>query len=171
MNTASHSILRVEQSAIIDAPPAALYGIITDYEVGHQAILPRPAFRSMEIIRGGRGAGTELRLTMKLYGQTYHYHQRVSEPEPGRIIEERDLDTDQVTYFILDPLDNGTRTRVTIASEFPLARGVAGWLMRRTQPGIVRRLYRQELGNLAAYVRQTGAQTATRSQAQPTMTA
>ncbi len=45
-------------SALIDAPAAKVYGIIADYREGHPSILPKPFFGSIQIERGGTGAGT-----------------------------------------------------------------------------------------------------------------
>ena len=36
-------------SALIQAPPQALYAIIADYEHGHPRILPRPPFVSLAV--------------------------------------------------------------------------------------------------------------------------
>ncbi|MBL8153981.1 MAG: SRPBCC family protein [Anaerolineae bacterium] len=146
------SKLHIEVSEVIDAPVEAVYAVIADYRDAHQAILPRPYFQEMTIVQGGHGAGTETRLTMRVWGQTFHYHQMVTEPEPGRIIEERDLEADQVTRFYFEPVDDGQHTRVTIASDFPVAPGVAGVMQRMTQPSIIRQLYRKELANLQAYL-------------------
>lgn len=144
--------LTITQSAVIDAAPQKVYGVIADYHVGHRAILPQPYFEEMSIVQGGHGAGTELRLRVKLLGQTYHYHQMVSEPEPGHVIKERDIETGQFTTFTFDPMDNGKQTQVTIKSVFPVESGIAGLMQRLVQPAITRRLYRQELGILADYV-------------------
>lgn len=145
--------LHVEVSEVITAPVEAVYAVIADYRGGHHQILPRPYFQEMTIVQGGYGAGTELRLTMRVWGQTFHYHQMVSEPEPGRVIEERDLDSDQVTHFYFEPVAGGQHTRLTIASDFPLAPGITGVMQRVTQPSITRQLYRKELANLEAYLR------------------
>ena len=155
--------ITVAESAIIDASPQAVYEVIADYRVGHAAILPKPYFEEMTVVKGGRGAGTELRLRMKVFGQTIHYHQIVSEPEPGRVIEEREIGTDQVTTFTFDPVDDGQRTRVTITSLFPVEPGIKGILQRLTQPPVTRRLYRQELQNLAEYLREDASSQATAS--------
>lgn len=157
------STVRAEQTAIIDARPETVYNIIADYEVGHRAILPQPYFEEMTIVKGGRGAGTELRLRIVAFGQTYHYHQIVSEPEPGRVILEKDLDSEQSTRFIIDPVNGGEKTRITIASEFPAQPGFAGIIQRLVQIPFSRRLFKQELQNLNDYVKQTAPQRVTAS--------
>lgn len=150
--------LEIAADQVIDAQPAELYRIVADYKVGHPAIVPKPYFTEMVVEAGGYGAGTVLRGNVKIWGQDYPFHQRVSEPEPGRVLQESDIDTGQTTRFIFEPLNNGAQTRVTIASQFPPTPGVMGWLERWVKPMIIRRLYHQELAQLAAYVQQQRTQ-------------
>ena len=151
--------IRIQASYEIDAPPQAIYNVIADYRVGHQAILPRPAFEEMVVEEGGFGAGTVIRLRIRIFGKAYFYHQRVSEPEPGRVIQETDIDTGQLTRFFIDPLNNGQRTRVTIASEFPAQSKAFIFLERIMHQFITKRLFNIELRQLEAYVKtQAGVQ-------------
>jgi hypothetical protein len=143
---------RVEQSAVIDAKPGVVYAVIADYQIGHPAILPKPYFSDLTIEKGGQGAGTVILFKMKVFGQESTYHQEVSEPEPGRVIAETDLNTGQYTTFTFAPLNGGSQTRLTIASKFPRKPGLAGFLESLMQPPIVSRLYTQELRNIAEYV-------------------
>jgi hypothetical protein len=154
------NMLQVDYSAVIDAPPETVYNIIADYEVGHRAILPQPYFKEMIIVKGGQGAGTELRLKLVALGQVYRYHQIVSEPEPGRVILEKDLDTAQSTRFIIDPTPDSEKTRITIASEFPIQPGFAGVIQKLIQGPFSRHMFKQELQNLNDYVKQTAPQRA-----------
>ena len=142
----------VQTAMVIDARPEDLYAIVSDYRVGHPAILPKPYFTVLTVEKGGVGAGSLLMTRLKAWGQEFSYHQLVTEPEPGRRIVETDVDTGQFSSFTFDPLDGGKRTKVTIFSEFPASPGIKGFLERLTQPPFVRRLYTQELRNLAAYV-------------------
>jgi hypothetical protein len=146
-----------EASALIDASPAAIHAIIADYRVGHPAILPKPYFTELTVEKGGFGAGTVIHVGMKVWGRSLHFHQSVSEPEPGRTLDETDMDTGQFTRFTFEPVNGRTQTRVTIASEFPVKAGIMGWLEKMTQPSVARRLYQQELRNLAEYVAQKEA--------------
>ena len=145
--------IRMQASALIPAPPERIHAILADYRGAHQAILPRPYFTGVQIERGGQGAGTVLRVSMQVYGRKYAYHQVVSEPEPGRVITETEMDTGQSTSFIIDPLAGGREARVTITGDFPASPGLAGWVERLVQPAITRRIFEQELRNLADYVR------------------
>lgn len=45
--------MHIEQAAVIDAHPQEVYAVISDYRVGHQAILPRPFFSEMIVKQGG----------------------------------------------------------------------------------------------------------------------
>jgi hypothetical protein len=147
----------VEATRIVDAPPAAAYNVFRDYNVGHQAVLPRPEFESMIVEKGGVGEGTVIYLTTRMFGQVRHMRQVVSEPEPGRILKEQDVDSTLFTHFIVDPLDDGRRSVVTIRTEFPAPGGLAGLFMRLMLPPMMRGLYKRELENLASYLRENTA--------------
>ena len=149
----------VEASYVIDAPAADLYAVITDYRVGHRAILPKPEFTDMIVEKGGQGAGTVLRVFLTSFGKNYVYHQIASEPEPGRVVKETEIETGQYTTFTFDPLNGGKQTRVTIASEFPYE-GIGGFMEKLLAPSFVNRLYLRELRNLADYVHQQKTVTA-----------
>jgi hypothetical protein len=145
--------IRVEQSAVIAAAPSQVYAVIRDYEVGHVAILPKPYFQEMIIEEGGQGAGTKTRIKMKVMGQEIKFRHEVSEPEPGRVLKETDPATGLGTTFTFEPLAGGSQTRVTITTDTPVRAGLAGFMERLMTPFILRHIYRQELQNLADYVR------------------
>lgn len=142
----------VEVSDIIKARPEDIYAVLSDYRVGHPAILPKPYFEELTVEQGGQGAGTVYRLRMKVMGQTFHYRHTVSEPEPGRVLVETDLDTGQGSRFTLEPLDSGNQTRVTITAQFPPSPGFKGFMERLINPPLSRRMFRQELRNLEQYI-------------------
>ena len=78
-------------------------------------------------------------------GRTDRYKALVSEPEPGRVLVERNVEpNDSVTTFIVDPED-GRAATVTIRTELNARPGVMGaiekFLLKRVMPG----LYAQEL--------------------------
>ena len=148
------STFHVEESLVIEARAEALYAVVADYRVGHPAILPRPFFQELTVEQGGVGAGTIVRGSVKVMGKLYPLHHRISEPEPGRVLQESDLDKPgEFTRFIFQPLNGGTHTRVTIATEFLASPGLMGFMERLTKPGLARKMYQQELRNLADYVR------------------
>jgi len=47
-----------EASALIDAPAAEIYAVLTDYGNAHPHILPKPYFTKLAVEQGGIGAGT-----------------------------------------------------------------------------------------------------------------
>jgi hypothetical protein len=148
------SKIHSEATEIIDARPEVIYGIISDYRVGHPAILPRPPFGELIVEEGGKGAGTVMRFDMKVWGRKTSYHQRVSEPEPGQLLVEAEIeDSDLVTTFRLEPLDGGARTRVTITTDVSASPGFTGFMEKLFQPSIIRGIYKKELRQLADYAR------------------
>jgi hypothetical protein len=141
---------RLEMSGEIDAAPEVVYGIISDYQNGHQQILPRPEFADMTVEAGGQGAGTIIRVTIRVMGTETVYRMNVTEPEPGRVIQEEDETAGVCTTFTIDPLDGGKRSRVTIATEWKRKPGFAGFMERLLTPAITRPLYKRELEQLNA---------------------
>lgn len=145
------SKLHVEESIVINAVPERVYTVLSDYHTGHPAILPKQ-FTGLEVEEGGQGAGTVLWVHMNVMGSKRSFHMKVSEPEPGRVLVESDLDSDLVTTFRIDPIDGAAKCRVTIASDFTPSPGFSGLIERYLSPPLTRRIYRQELQNLAQYV-------------------
>jgi Polyketide cyclase / dehydrase and lipid transport len=146
--------IHVEASGVVDARPDAIYAVISDYQVGHPAIVPKQYFTELVVEKGGQGAGTAIRGNVRVLGGNYPLHQLVSEPEPGRVLMETDIETGQYTTFTIEPLNGGSQSRVTIASEFPSPGGFAVFMTRLMLPPVTRKMYREELGQLAAYVKQ-----------------
>jgi hypothetical protein len=137
---------RVMYTARIAAPASRAYNVIADYRDGHPRILP-PQFRNMVVEQGGRGAGTLTRFEAHAFGQTRVLRHEVFEPEPGRVLLERDRDQDLQTTFTVEPIGQN-ESQVTIATDMTSRPGLAGhierWFTRRFLLG----LYRQELQNL-----------------------
>jgi hypothetical protein len=145
------SKIHAEASHVIAARPEAIYAVLSDYRVGHPAILPKPYFTDLIVEKGGQGAGTMIRVYMSVFGRKYSYHQLVSEPKPGRILQETDIETGQYSRFTLEPLSEN-QTRVTIFTEIPTSAGFMGIVEKLTTPSFTRRLFKEELRNLEAYV-------------------
>lgn len=145
----------VQESAIIDAPADRLYNILADYHQGHPSILPKRYFKRLDVLEGGQGAGTVIRVEMSALGTTAQYTMTVSEPQPGRILQEEDPTAGVVTTFTVEPLDDGARSRVTIATEARTPSGPRGWLEKLVTPPVSRRIYRQELQQLAQVAQET----------------
>jgi hypothetical protein len=145
---------RIAASALITAPAARLYGLIADYQDGHQRILPRPPFVSLAVEQGGTGAGTVVSFHMRVMGQLRSFRSTITEPEPGRVLVETDPQAGTVTTFTVDPRDGGQAALVTIATDTPVRAGVAGrlegWLAER----MLRPTYEKELKLLGAAARE-----------------
>lgn len=148
------SLIHVEATEIINARPEAVYAVFADYRVAHPAILPKPYFADLRIEQGGQGSGTIVQAAMNVFGVKRSYRLTVTEPEPGRVLMETDPDAGVVTKFIVEPVSGGQQSRVTISSDTRLSAGFAGLMERLMNPPITRRIYRQELRQLADYLRQ-----------------
>jgi hypothetical protein len=145
--------IHAEVSDVIDARPEQVYAVLADYGGAHKAILPQPYFTDLTIEEGGHGAGTVYRLRVNVWGREFKYHHQVSEPEPGRVLVEADMDTTQYSSFTLDPVNGGSQTRVTISAHMPSSAGLLGVMERLFTPSMQRKMFRQELRNLADYLR------------------
>ena len=149
-------LIHVEATDVIAAPPEKIYAILTDYQVGHPAILPKPYFKELLVEKGGQGAGTVTIGKMLVLGREYKLHQLVSEPEPGRLLMETGIETGEVTTFKLEPLIADTQTRVTIATDFIASPGLTGIFEKLAIPLITGSIYKKELKQLASYVGNRG---------------
>jgi hypothetical protein len=146
--------IHAEASQIIDASPEEVYAVLRDYHVGHPAIVPKPYFEKVVIIEGsGTGAGTVIDVYMNVMGQKIVYHETVTEPEPGRVLVEADEKAGLKTTFIVDPVDGGQRTHITIASDWTRNPGIKGFMESLMNPSIGRRIFTKELAQLADYMK------------------
>ena len=139
----------IKASRQIQAAPEKVYDIIADYHNGHPRILPKPYFVSLEVEEGGYGAGTVIRFHMKLMGRLQTFRAEISEPEPGRVLVENDLDTGTTTTFTVEEHAQAQASRVTIRTVTQVRDGlfgaVEGWFtVRLLQP-----IYIKELDQLA----------------------
>lgn len=138
--------INVSASAAIPAPASLLYEIIADYNVGHPSILPPQYFGRLDVLAGGRGAGTRIRFEMKAFGKTNVATAEVSEPIPGRELKET-LSDGIVTTFLVEPLGPAD-ARVTISTTYR-KNGLRGWLEKLLAPRFLRQVYSAELAQLA----------------------
>lgn len=135
----------VAASARIAAPPGQLYAIIADYRHGHPRILP-PQFRNLSVERGGTGAGTIIRFQLRIFGVARAFRAAITEPEPGRVLAETNLEgRHSVTTFTIDGVAGGRATDVTIATRLSVAGGLKGALECFLCTKILRSIYAQEL--------------------------
>jgi hypothetical protein len=146
--------MRVQTSsrAIIRAPANEVYDVLADYRDGHPHILPRQFFSSLEVLRGGRGAGTRIRVGTRVLGVEQTLEMEVTEPEPGRILCETDPATGLETSFFVEPLADASCSRVTIATTWEPRAGIRGRVERLVMPFLLGWVYRRELAELAAFM-------------------
>ena len=145
--------LHAEASALIAATPAEVYAIFSDYHHHHPAILPKQYFPKIEVEQGGQGAGTVFTVWTRALGVERIYHMVVSEPEPGRLLMEDDPKAGVTTTFRVVPASQSQQTKVTIATDWQAQAGIGGLVEKLVTPPVMRRIFRQELKNLAEYVR------------------
>lgn len=148
------SSIQVAVTDTIDAPPARVYAILADYRNHHPLILPKTYFVKLEVTKGGQGAGTEFVADMNIYGSKRTFHMTVSEPERGRVLAETDATLGTHTTFTVDPLEDGAKSKVTIATESKTSAGLGSWLEKLTTPMIMRKIYQEELKQLNIYAKQ-----------------
>jgi len=144
--------LRVEVAGEVPAGAAEVYNLLADYREGHPAILPPEHFRDLVVEQGGRGAGTVFSIMTVSGGFHKPYRMSVSEPEPGRVLAEQDMDSTMRTTFTTDPL-GPDRCRLTIASEWDQSPGLAGLFERVAYPPSMRSIYRKEIRRIAEHMR------------------
>lgn len=139
----------VSASANIPARRERVYSLIANYRDGHPRILPGH-FSNLVVEQGGVGAGTVIRFQMSLWGKQQTFRAAVTEPEPGRVLVETDLDTNgAVTTFTINPGTAPADSIVTISTELPVRSGFPGWLERKLTTLLLRPIYLKELENLA----------------------
>lgn len=143
---------RVSSSAKVGRRPALVYAAIADYREQHPHIVPPEFFPRLEVLEGGVGAGTRTRVAMRIFGTTRVFEQVVTEPEPGRVLMESNLDGSGITTFTVDKGDSAESAHVTIATEIASRPGIPGLLERALISVMLPRIYRKELARLAQYV-------------------
>lgn len=145
---------RAAGTRIIQATPAKVYAVLADYGGEHRKILPKPYFQPLVVEEGGRGAGTIIRFQMRVFGRTQDYRATITEPEPGRQLDEIYLQPEGVvTRFLVQPLAENQHSKVTITTEGPTrTNGLAAWFERLVAAVYLRRIFRKELDLLARLV-------------------
>ena len=138
--------IRVKAGAVLEAPAEGVFATIADYRQGHPNILPKE-FYDLQVEQGGSGAGTIIRFKSRVLGVEQSYYQRVSEPEPGRVLVEQDIDSVQqiTTTFRVTPLEPEQKSHVEISTTMRPSPGVRGLVERILIPLINARIYKKEL--------------------------
>jgi len=138
--------IRISESRTIPVPAPVLYDIIADYRNGHPHILPPEYFGRLDVLEGGRGAGTTIRFAMKAFGRVNVDTAQVTEPVPGTELRET-LSSGIVTTFLVEPRSQDAAT-VTITTEYEKP-GFLGWIEKWLATSYLRRVYVAELAQLA----------------------
>lgn len=141
--------IHAESTAVIDARPEEVYAIVADYRHSHALILPKENFRDLQVEAGGQGAGTIITFRSGALGVMRAYRTTISEPDPGRVLVEADLQSTLVTTFTFTPLNNGQQVRVQIATDMDASPGIQGAVEQRMMPLVLRGIYKKELKLLA----------------------
>jgi Polyketide cyclase / dehydrase and lipid transport len=150
----AHQTYSVTSSAHVDAEPQRVYSILADYNHGHPRILPKQ-FKRMVVERGGAGAGTAIRFDVQVLGRTQTFRAVVSEPEPGRVLVERNVEpNDSVTTFTIDPVPGAPAAQVTITTELRSRGGLLGVIERLLTRKVLQSMYQEELRLLEKAARQ-----------------
>src|SRR5207248_7510757 len=144
--------IKAKAAAVLDARPEDVYATIADYRHGHPNILPKENLYDLQVEQGGYGAGTMIRFKMKVLGVEQSFYQRVSEPEPGRVLVEQDIDSVQnvMTTFTVTPVEHEQKSHVEISTMMNTSPGFKGFMERIIVPIINPQLYRKELRLLEA---------------------
>ena len=144
--------ITVKAAAVLDARPEDVYATIADYQHGHPDILPKESLYDLQVEQGGYGAGTMIRFRMKALGVEQSFYQRVSEPEPGRVLVEQDIDSVQnvMTTFTVIPVEHEQKSHVEISTMMNTSPGFKGFMERIIVPIINPQVYRKELRLLEA---------------------
>ena len=136
----------VKAEAVLNARPEDVYTTIADYRKGHPSILPKKNLYDLQVEEGGYGAGTIIRIKFRVLGVEQSFYQRVSEPEPGRVLVEQDVEGVQnVTTFTVNPLEGGKQSHVEISTTLNASPGLKGFVERVVVSIFNPRIYRKEL--------------------------
>ena len=151
---AKHS---VTASALIPAPSQNVYQLIADYRNGHPRILPKPYFIALHVEKGGYGEGTIINYQMKVMGRVLSFRAVITEPTPGHVLVETDLNTGAVTTFTVDPRSDSWQSFVTITTTTDVPDGISGRIQGWLTAQLLRPIYVKELAQLAAVAQEETA--------------
>ena len=142
--------IRIEENGFVAAPPGLTYRFIADYREHHPKFLPKE-FSDFQVEQGGYGAGTVISFQGKFGNRVRKFRMEVSEPEPGRVLIEKDTLSSMETRFVVTPEADGSR--VSFDTRWTGSSGIGGFFERLFAPRMLRRVYRDELERLDWYAR------------------
>jgi Polyketide cyclase / dehydrase and lipid transport len=141
--------IRVESERTIDAPQAALFKLVADYDGARPRYLP-PNFENWQVVQGGLGGGTVATYLLRAGKRERTCRIEVAEETVGSVLVERDANSSLTTTWALRA-DGDDRTVVRITSQWRGTGGVGGLFERRFAPPGLRRIYDDLLERLARY--------------------
>ncbi|HLZ57365.1 MAG TPA: SRPBCC family protein [Ktedonosporobacter sp.] len=144
--------IKMKATAVLNARPEDVYATIADYREGHPNILPKKHLYELQVEQGGYGAGTLIRFKSRFLGVEQSLYQRVSEPEPGRVLVEQDIDSTQqkrVTFTVI-PVEQGQKSHVEIFAIMNPSPGLQGVIERMVISRLFPPVLRKELKLLEA---------------------
>ena len=147
----------VTASALIPAPPQNVYQLIADYRNGHPRILPKTYFIALHVEKGGYGEGTIINYQMRVMGHVLSFRAVITEPTPGHVLVETDLNTGAVTTFTVDPRSDSWQSFVTITTTTDVPDGISGRIQGWLTAQLLRPIYVKELAQLAAVAQEETA--------------
>lgn len=144
--------IKVKAAAFLNVRPEDVYATIADYRKGHPSILPKESMYDLQVEQGGYGAGTIIRFKARALGVERSFYQRVSEPKPGKVLVEQDIDSVHkvVTTFTVTPLEQGQKSHVEISHTEHASLGFQGFIEGVVVPMLMQPVLRKELKLLEA---------------------
>lgn len=143
---------RAQAENLIQARPTAVYAVLADYRTHHPRIMPPSLFSKLQVEAGGVGADTVFHITLNIAGRKQRLHMKVTEPEPGHVLTETNLDTGVVTRFTVASVNGDSRTLARISSDWETDGGLRGFLDRLMTPIMMRRIFKKQLLELDRYM-------------------
>jgi hypothetical protein len=153
--------IQVKATAVLKARPEDVYATIADYHQGHPRILPAKNLYDLKVEQGGYGEGTIIRFKARILGVELAFHHRVSEPVPGSVLVEQDVEPGELgvkTTFTVTPVEAGKYSQVEIASTMNASPGLRGVLEHWLMPIGNGPVYRKELRLLESVAQQRAQQ-------------
>ncbi len=132
----------------VDAPPAEVYQFLADYREKRPIILT-PHFHDYAVETGGMGAGTLIHYRLRAGGRERGYRMEVEEPERGRVLRERDINSSLVTTWTVNQGATPGQSRVLVTTEWEGGGGMGGFFERTFAPMGLRGIYAEMLNRLA----------------------
>jgi hypothetical protein len=132
----------------LNIPASQAYSYIVDYEKHHGAWLP-PAYSEYRVTGGGVGSGTLFSYHLNTGRRERDYHMQVTEPDPGRAVQEADTGSSLTNTWTVEP--RGDDSIVRIETRWQGAGGVGGFFERTFAPRAVQALHTDTLARLVAY--------------------